>query len=327
MQQHISLNELSNIILLNNIKGVGNINYNQDYGNIKTDYFSTESGITYYYNTTTFYNDTVVEDRNNEEISFLCFNTGNSLLLEDVTKKDQFIFDSNTCASARKYKGYNTKKSYSKNKQYLLHYISFEKKLLNEITVNNKNLFGVEENFKTHSFSVDLVRKITQKQKRLLNDLIKLSYPKDKLQEIYLESKLLELIYTTFNLPNINNSDKIYLSAQDIEALNKVKIILIENIINPPSIKDLAHKSAMNDYKLKKGFKQLFGNTVYGFLQEYRLNKAKKLLEKGDINIGEVASLVGYKRLSHFSMVFKKYFGINPREIKKKNFMINLKYN
>jgi AraC-like DNA-binding protein len=318
MQQHISLNELTDIILLNNIKGVGNINYNQDYGNIKTDYFSTESGITYYYNTTTFYNDTVVEDRNNEEISFLCFNTGNSLLLEDVTKKDQFIFDSNTCASARKYKGYNTKKSYSKNKQYLLHYISFEKKLLNEITVNNKNLFGVEENFKTHSFSVDLVRKITQKQKRLLNDLIKLSSPKDKLQEIYLESKLLELIYTTFNLPNINNSDEIYLSAQDIEALNKAKTILIENIINPPSIKDLAHKSAMNDYKLKKGFKQLFGNTVYGFLQEYRLNKAKKLLEKSDINISEVASLVGYKRLSHFSMVFKKYFGINPREIKRK---------
>jgi AraC-like DNA-binding protein len=318
MQQHISLNELTDIILLNNIKGVGNINYNQDYGNIKTDYFSTESGITYYYNTTTFYNDTVVENKNNEEISFLCFNTGNSLLLEDVTKKDQFIFDSNMCASARKYKGYNTKKSYSKNKQYLLHYISFEKKLLNEITVNNKNLFGVEENFKTHSFSVDLVRKITQKQKRLLNDLIKLSYPKDKLQEMYLESKLLELIYTTFNRPNINNSDEIYLSAQDIEALNKAKTILIENIINPPSIKDLAHKSAMNDYKLKKGFKQLFGNTVYGFLQEYRLNKAKKLLEKGDINIGEVAFLVGYKRLSHFSMVFKKYFGINPREIKKK---------
>lgn len=318
MQQHISLNELSDIILPNNIKGVGNINYNQDYGNIKTDYFSTESGITYYYNTTTFYNDTVIEDRNNEEISFLCFNTGNSLLIEDVIKKDQFIFDSNTCASARKYKGYNTKKSYSKNKQYLLHYISFEKKLLNEITVNNKNLFGVEENFKTHSFSVDLVRKITQKQKKLLNDLIKLSYPKDKLQEIYLESKLLELIYTTFNLPNINNSDKIYLSTQDIEVLNKVKIILIENIINPPSIKDLAHKSAMNDYKLKKGFKQLFGNTVYGFLQEYRLNKAKELLEKGDINIGEVAFLVGYKRLSHFSMVFKKYFGINPREIKRK---------
>jgi len=319
MQKYISSKELSNIILPNYGKGTGHINYNQDYGNITTDYFSTESGITYYYNTTNFYNDTIVEDRNNEEVSFLCFNTGNSLLLEDVTKKDQFIFDSNMCASAKKYKGYNTKKSYFKNKQYLLHYISFKKELLNEITANNKNLFGVKKNFKTHSFSVDLLSKITQKQRTLLNDLKKVTSLNDKLQEMYLESKLLELIYTTFNRTNINNSDQIYLSEQDIEALNKVKIILIENIINPPSIKDLAHQAAMNDYKLKKGFKQLFGNTVYGFLQEYRLRKAKKLLEKGDINIGEVASIVGYKRLSHFSMVFKKYFGINPREIKKKS--------
>jgi len=316
MQKYISSKELSNIILPNYGKGTGHINYNQDYGNITTDYFSTESGITYYYNTTNFYNDTIVEDSNNEEVSFLCFNTGNSLLLEDATKKDQFIFDSNMCANARKYKGYNTKKSYFKNKQYLLHYISFKKELLNEITANNKNLFGVKENFKTHSFSVDLLSKITQKQRTLLNDLKEVTSLNDKLQEMYLESKLLELIYTTFNLPDINNSDQIYLSVQDIEALNRAKIILIENIINPPSIKDLAHKSAMNDYKLKKGFKQLFGNTVYGFLQEYRLNKAKALLEKGDINIGEVASIVGYKRLSHFSMVFKKYFGMNPSEIK-----------
>lgn len=319
MRKYISSNEFSDIILPNDIRGNGKIDYNQDYGNITTDYFSTGSGISYYYNTTKFCTDTVVEDRNTEEISFLCFNTGNSLLLEDVTTKDKFTFDSNMCASAKKHKGYNTNELYSKDKQYELHYISFEKNLFHDIFKNNKNLSKIKKEFITNSFSVDVNRQITQYQRKLLNNLLKVNHLKGKLQEIYLESKLLELVYTTFTIPDINSSDKIYLSYQDIESLKQSKCILIENITNPPSIKELAHKSAINDFKLKKGFKQIFGNTVYGFLREYRLNKAKQLLEKGDVNISEVATLVGYKQLSHFSMVFKKHFGINPKEIKKKS--------
>lgn len=136
---------------------------------------------------------------------------------------------------------------------------------------------------------------------------------------MYYESKILELTYNTINNLNESSAKSLhFLNKKDIEALHKAKEILFENINNPPSLKELAHKSAINEFKLKKGFKQLFGNTVYGLLQEYRLNKAKKLLEIDDINISEAAYLVGYKNISHFSTIFKKYFGYSPINIKKK---------
>jgi AraC-like DNA-binding protein len=79
----------------------------------------------------------------------------------------------------------------------------------------------------------------------------------------------------------------------------------------------LASQSAINEFKLKKGFKQLFGKTVFSFLQEYRLNEAKKILTENEININEVCDIVGYKSVSHFSKIFKDYYGVNPIEIRK----------
>lgn len=97
----------------------------------------------------------------------------------------------------------------------------------------------------------------------------------------------------------------------------KARELLLEDIANPPSIKELAYKSAINEFKLKKGFKELYGQTIYGYLQSYRLNEAKKLLEKNEINVGEASALVGYKSIGHFSKIFKEHFGIKPIVLKK----------
>ncbi len=61
------------------------------------------------------------------------------------------------------------------------------------------------------------------------------------------------------------------MNPKDIECLYRAKEILLNDIIRPPSLKELARKSAINEFKLKKGFKELFGITVYRMLQEVRL--------------------------------------------------------
>ena len=73
-----------------------------------------------------------------------------------------------------------------------------------------------------------------------------------------------------------------------------------------------------DEFKLKKGFKEIFGTTIYAALQNERLKIAKELLLSGDINVSEAANIVGYKSLGHFGQAFKSYYGALPTQIKKR---------
>ncbi|MNI51276.1 Regulatory protein PchR [compost metagenome] len=87
---------------------------------------------------------------------------------------------------------------------------------------------------------------------------------------------------------------------------------------DPPSLLELSRLVGLNDYKLKIGFKNEYGNTVFGYLREKRMEHALYLLQKGDISVSRAASLVGYANFSHFAEVFRKYYGFNPSEIKQR---------
>lgn len=143
----------------------------------------------------------------------------------------------------------------------------------------------------------------------------------DSLKDIYIESKVLEIIYNEFSdILNKNktlNSSLIKIDEYDKEALNKARDILMNNLQNPPSLKELSRLVRLNEFKLKKGFKDKFNITPYKFLEQCRMQKAKYLLENEDININEVTELLGYKYQSNFSKVFKQHFKINPSEILK----------
>ncbi len=51
------------------------------------------------------------------------------------------------------------------------------------------------------------------------------------------------------------------------------------------------------------------------FIRSYRLNQARALLEKGELNVSQVAWEVGYKGLAHFSRSFQEAFGTSPSDI------------
>lgn len=294
----------------------GKINIDQDFGNITINYFSTGIGINYSICTSTFYDDTILEGLYGNDISFLLFNTGNNVAIKSKNDDKQIEINSSSYYNGNQYEGHKQKGLYSKNKQYTFHYLLFDNNLCENFI--NKNQQQNKPIFINDQFSLNFGSQISQKQKILLEELSLIDQIDSKLQEIYFESKILDLTYNSINDINKPKVEKtIPLSTQDIESLKKAKKILLEDITNPPSLKELAYKSAINEFKLKKGFKQLFGTTVYGLLQEYRLNKAKNLLENNEINIGEAALIVGYKNIGHFSSAFKSYFGISPIYIKK----------
>jgi AraC-like DNA-binding protein len=102
------------------------------------------------------------------------------------------------------------------------------------------------------------------------------------------------------------------------DKLFQAKEIIANNISKPPSLSELSKLIGLNNNKLKKNFKELFGIPVFKFLQEERLNKAYELLSNNNgMSVQEIAWFVGYESLSSFSNAFQDKFGTRPNEIKK----------
>ena len=133
---------------------------------------------------------------------------------------------------------------------------------------------------------------------------------------IYLESKCLELIALKLEQLAQNNekpAKKLLLKKDDIERIHAAKIILIRDINHPPTLIQLARQVGLNDYKLKIGFHQVFGTTVFGYLHEQRMELSSQLLIEKRMSIKEIARTVGYANQGSFAAAFRKRFGVNPK--------------
>ncbi|WP_346317499.1 AraC family transcriptional regulator [Chitinophaga sp. YIM B06452] len=107
------------------------------------------------------------------------------------------------------------------------------------------------------------------------------------------------------------------ISLADAERLQAVKDHLRTEFLCPElSLDLLCRRFGLNEFKLKKGFKQLFGNTVFGFVQELKMKSARQMLVEKRMNVNEVADHLGYSSPNHFSAAFKKMFGYPPAKLK-----------
>ncbi len=101
----------------------------------------------------------------------------------------------------------------------------------------------------------------------------------------------------------------------DREKIIKAREILLQHIGEPITIKALSRKVAINECYLKKGFKEIFGTTIFDFYQGQRMEHAKYLLYDKGLSVTEVSMLLGYSSISHFSTAFKKHTGLKPCEL------------
>lgn len=100
-------------------------------------------------------------------------------------------------------------------------------------------------------------------------------------------------------------------------SIYKAREILLDHIGNPITIKELSRKVAMNECYLKKGFKEMFGTTIFDFYQQQRMEHAKYLLYEKGLSVTDVSDMLGYSSISHFSAAFKKHTGLKPCELLK----------
>ncbi len=137
-------------------------------------------------------------------------------------------------------------------------------------------------------------------------------------QKLYLQGKVMEIISYFIMKTEVKSELEIQCPfVNDHLEMEKIKAsrdIVVGDLQQPPSIRDLARAVGTNEYKLKIGFKSMYGTTVYAYLSEYRMQKARQLLEIKGMNIKEIAYRIGYANPSHFIAAYKKKFGITPKK-------------
>ncbi len=135
------------------------------------------------------------------------------------------------------------------------------------------------------------------------------------LKRIYLEGKALELIAGSMAQvmsPEKEPKKRFTLRPADIERIHHAQTMITKDFIEPPRLQEIAHAVGLSHPKLNYGFREIYGSTIFGYLRELRLNKAKALLDDGTMNVTEVAYEVGYSSLSYFAKAFKTHFGTAP---------------
>ncbi len=136
-------------------------------------------------------------------------------------------------------------------------------------------------------------------------------------KKMFLEAKVLELLLLQFEQFTYNQKITKSLKKKDVDKMYAVKDFLMENLDSTNSLIDLAHLVGTNEFSLKKGFKEIFGKSVFSFWNDLKMEQAKKMLLEEDLTIFEISEQVGYKNQRHFSTAFKKKYGILPSQLKK----------
>jgi len=157
--------------------------------------------------------------------------------------------------------------------------------------------------------------KISPSMAVVLNQLMSFNL-NNSIKSLYFKGKAYELLSLFFNRSEDADIEQCPFLVDEVNVakLKKAKAIIIANMSEPPTLQELADTIGLSLKKLKEGFKQIYGDTVYSFLFDYKMEVARKLLESGDHNVNEVGLKVGYSTSSHFIAAFKKKFGTTPKK-------------
>ena len=157
--------------------------------------------------------------------------------------------------------------------------------------------------------------KISPSMAVVLNQMISYNL-NPSMKQLYFKGKVFELLSLYFNRDEegVNEQCPFLADESNVIKIRKAKDIIINRMAEPPTLQELADEIGLSLKKLKEGFKKVYGETVFGFLFDYKMEVARKLLESGDLNVNEVGLKVGYSTSSHFISAFKKKYGTTPKK-------------
>ena len=213
---------------------------------------------------------------------------------------------------------------YNPQKELPLHLEIAPKSWLITILVSIKKFHGL---FSTHSDHIPFLsienrdkkyygeENISPSMAIVLNQMFHYNL-NPSIKNLYYKGKGYELLSLFFNRNEDPNAEQcpFLIDEENVLKIKKAKEIIIANMAEPPGLQELADQIGLNIKKLKMGFKQIYGDTVYGFLFDYKMDYARQLLDSGSYNVNEVGLKIGYSTGSHFIAAFKKKFATTPKK-------------
>jgi AraC-like DNA-binding protein len=222
------------------------------------------------------------------------------------------------------------------------HNIFYGNDFRGKVEWNSKEMFFFEINLKTAFFEqylptsgqFDVFKKLIQNKESgvislhnhpitsdmftLINSIINCPL-KNEFRKLFLESKVMELLLLQLN--QLQECEFCFANAEAskniIDKMHLARDIVIGKLNNPVSLPDLAKMVSTNECTLKKEFKNVFGTTVFGYIRDIKMEKAKNLLLNPNLSISEISDIIGYKNPQHFTAAFKKQYGKAPSLLRK----------
>lgn len=188
-------------------------------------------------------------------------------------------------------------------------------KTLFEDDLSTIGVFGVAISNERPELINDRSLPITGRMKSVIQEMLDCPF-ENRFKRLFLESKAIELLLLQLEQFRtcVQTKETFKLRNDDRDRLYYLKETIDTNPNDQHSLKELAQLVGINEFKLKKGFKTLFGNTVFGYINQVRLEHARQLLEDPRLTINEVSYLTGYKYPQHFTNAFKKQYGYLPKD-------------
>jgi AraC-like DNA-binding protein len=200
--------------------------------------------------------------------------------------------------------------------------LSFSKERFLELAVNNGPVLDKLADNISGGKSICLHKKsnqpITSRMLMILHEIRNCEFS-GGMKKLYLQSKVLELLALQceqYERVADMRSSAVAISSTDKEKIYYARDILLARLQTPPSLPELSRLAGLNEFKLKTGFKQVFDNTVYGYLNEHRMASARQLVLEGNRSLTDIADTFGYSSIQHFSNSFRKKFGVSPGKMR-----------
>ncbi|RZJ89685.1 MAG: AraC family transcriptional regulator [Chryseobacterium sp.] len=149
---------------------------------------------------------------------------------------------------------------------------------------------------------------------RTVNDIVKKEEP-GALKSFYYKTKAMELLFYLFeSLKKREGATGQKLNKKVIESIYQVRDKIASSLSRPSTIAELKQIAGMNELKLRKIFKQVFGMGIYDYYQHLRMKEAARLLHEENLSVSEAGYQMGFENLGHFTKVFEKHIGKKPKK-------------
>lgn len=153
--------------------------------------------------------------------------------------------------------------------------------------------------------------------KEITNQILDCPYDENT-RQFYYDIKVRELLYQLLETSFKRDKKSYHFTPFETARIHEARTILEKYIDKkPPSIKSLSRQVALNEFKLKSGFRKYFHSGIFEWLMQLKMQHARQLILNSNKPIKEIASLVGYPRTTNFITAFRRQFGITPGSLRR----------